>query len=35
VHYLAVSEFVSSYDGTPWVHVNMKRVIESMVPHDL
>jgi YHS domain-containing protein len=35
VHYLAVSEFVSSYDGTPWVHVNMKRVVESMVPHDL
>jgi YHS domain-containing protein len=35
VHYLAVSEFVSSYDGTPWVHVNMKRVVESLVPHDL
>ncbi len=35
VHYLAVSEFVSSFDGTPWVHVNMKRVVESMVPNSL
>ena len=35
VHYLVVSEFVSSHDGTPWVHVNMKRVVESMVPDRL
>jgi YHS domain-containing protein len=35
VHYLAVSEFMASRRGTPWVHAGMKRVVDASIPAHL
>jgi len=35
VHYLAVSEFVATHSNTRWVLADMKRVVESLIPHNL
>jgi YHS domain-containing protein len=35
VHYLAVSEFLDSHKGSRWVHADMRRIVHSVIPHDL
>lgn len=32
VHYLAVSQYVATHPGTRWVHADIKRVVETLVP---
>ena len=33
--YLAVSEFLDSHKGSRWVHADMRRIVHSVIPHDL
>jgi len=35
VHFLAVSEFLTSHRDTPWIQSNMKRAVESQIPNNL
>jgi len=35
VHYLAVSEFLDTHKGSRWVHADMRRIVNSAIPHDL
>jgi hypothetical protein len=34
-HGLAVSEFLTSHPAVPWIHANLKRVVESSIPPGL
>jgi hypothetical protein len=35
VHFLAVSEFLTSHGDTQWIHENMAREVQSQIPHTL
>jgi hypothetical protein len=35
VHFIAVSEFLATHDDTPWIHENVRREVESLIPDDL
>ena len=35
VHYLAVSEFLASHPDSRWVHTDMRRIVQSSIPHEL
>lgn len=35
VHFIAVSEFLASHGDTPWLHENVRREVESLIPRDL
>jgi hypothetical protein len=34
-HYLAVSEFIASHAGARWMHADIRRVVDSTIPHHL
>jgi YHS domain-containing protein len=35
VHFIAVSEFLASHDDTPWIHENVRREVDLLIPHNL
>lgn len=35
VHYVAVSEFIKTHKRAGWVHADMRRIVEAMIPQDL
>jgi hypothetical protein len=35
VHFIAVSEFLASHRDTPWIQTNVRRQVESLIPHNL
>jgi hypothetical protein len=35
VHYLAVSQYVALHPGARWVHADIKRVVEDLIPAQL
>ena len=35
VHYLAVSQYVALHPGTRWVHADIKRLVEELIPAQL
>jgi YHS domain-containing protein len=35
VHYLAVSEFLASHPESRWIQADMRRIVQSSIPHNL
>jgi hypothetical protein len=35
VHYIAVSEYLATHGGSPWMHANIKRVVDAAIPSRL
>jgi hypothetical protein len=35
VHFIVVSEFLASHSDTPWIQTDMRRKVESLIPHNL
>ncbi len=35
VHYLVVSEYLASHQQASWLEQNLKRIVDSKIPHEL
>ena len=35
IHYLVVSEFLATHGEAQWIQANVKRTVDSSIPHDL